>query len=422
MLKLYRFLVNFFFPLVTIIIFLRTFFYKEDKVRYKEKLFASSLNILKKSEKKLIWFHAASIGEIKSIVPLIKKFDNEGSYEFLITTQTLSSAGLIKKIFNKQNIIHRFFPIDRPKLIKIFLDGWSPSIAIFVESEIWPNFINQIKIKKIPLILLNARITKKTFLKWNTVPKTAKEIFSNFDLCLSSSIQTQEYLQKLNVKNIKYLGNLKLAGEVIVNNKVPIINNDLNKRFFWCALSTHNKENLFCLNVHRILKNTFSNLTTIIIPRHINKVKSVQSVCKKLNLENQILSNDEKIDEKKDIIIINSYGNTSKYLKLCKSVFIGKSLIKKLEKVAGQNPIEAAKLGCKIYSGPYIYNFQEIYELLKKNDISEIINSENELSNKISIDFKTTSKDKDTKIKIINDLGDKILVDTHAEVNKILIK
>ena len=422
MLKLYRFLVNFFFPLVTIIIFLRTFFNKEDKVRYKEKLFESALNIIKSPGKKLIWFHAASIGEIKSVVPLIKKFDNDGDYEFLITTQTLSSAGLIKKIFNKQNVIHRFFPIDRPKLIKIFLDGWSPSVALFVDSEIWPNFITQIKIKKIPLILLNARITKKTFSKWNTVPKTAKEIFSNFDLCLSSSVQTKEYLQKLNVKNIKYLGNLKLAGEAIIDNKAPIINKGLNERLFWCALSTHNKENLFCLNVHRILKNTYSNLTTIIIPRHINKVKGVQSICKKLNLENQILSNDEKIDDKKDIIIINSYGNTSKYLNLCKSVFIGKSLIKKLKNVAGQNPIEAAKLGCKIYSGPYVYNFQEIYELLKENDISEIINSENELSNKLSIDFKSTNKDKDTKIKIINDLGDKILLETHSEINKILIK
>ena len=163
-------------------------------------------------------------------------------------------------------------------------------------------------------------------------------------------------------------------------------------------------------------------MTTIIIPRHINKVKNVQSICKKLNLENQILSNDEKIDENKDIIIINSYGNTSKYLNLCKSVFIGKSLIKKLKNVAGQNPIEAAKLGCKIYSGPYVYNFQEIYELLKKNDISEIINSENELSNKLSIDFKTNNKEKNTKIKRINDLGDKILLETHSEINKILIK
>ena len=116
-----------------------------------------------------------SIGEIKSIVPLVKKFDNDGNYEFLITTQTLSSAGLIKKIFNKQNIIHRFFPIDRPKLIKIFLDGWSPSIALFVDSEIWPNFITQMKDQKIPLILLNARITKKTFSKWNTVPKFLKK-------------------------------------------------------------------------------------------------------------------------------------------------------------------------------------------------------------------------------------------------------
>ena len=163
MLLIYRYLINIFFPLIIIIIFFRTWFNKEDKKRFKEKLFSSSFNITKNHNKKLIWFHAASIGELKSIIPLIKKLNEKNKFEFLITTVTLSSARLItKELLNEKNTIHRFFPIDKPSLIKKFLDNWSPNLIVFVDSEIWPNFILNIKKRNIPLVLLNGRITKKT--------------------------------------------------------------------------------------------------------------------------------------------------------------------------------------------------------------------------------------------------------------------
>ena len=171
MLLIYRYLINFFFPIIIIIIFFRSLFNKEDKDRFKEKLFSSSFNITKDYNKELIWFHAASIGELKSIIPLIKKLNEKNKFEFLITTVTLSSANLIKKeLLNEKNIIHRFFPIDKSNLVQRFLDSWSPNLIIFVDSEIWPNFILNIKQRNIPLILLNGRITKKTFLRWNLVP------------------------------------------------------------------------------------------------------------------------------------------------------------------------------------------------------------------------------------------------------------
>mgnify|MGYP001311899443 FL=1 len=423
MLLIYRYLTNIFFPLIIIIIYLRTQIKKEDKIRFKEKLFSSSFNINKNPKKKLIWFHAASIGELKSIIPLVKKLNKKNEYEFLITTVTLSSSRLIEsELLSEKNIIHRFFPFDKHELVKKFLKSWSPNLIIFVDSEIWPNFILEIRRKDIPLILLNGRITKKTFLRWSLIPKTAEKIFQSFQLCLPSSNESKNYLEKLKVKKIKYYGNLKLCSE-----NISISLNSKNKKTltnhkFWCAVSTHKEEDIFCLNTHLKIKKIHNNIITIIIPRHIDRAKSIQASCKNFNLNSQILSEGESIQTNKEIIIVNSYGVIPNYLSLCKSVFIGKSMIKKLEAVGGQNPIEAAKLGCKIYHGPYIYNFQEIYELFKKNKIAETIYNDNELATKISNDLERSFKIKNEKIEIIDNLGKEILNDTYNELIKMIGK
>jgi len=423
MLLIYRYLINIFFPLIIIITFFRTWFNKEDKNRFKEKLFSSSFNIIKNHNKKLIWFHAASIGELKSIMSLIKRLNEKNQFEFLITTVTLSSSYLIsKELLNEKNITHRFFPIDKLSLVKKFLDNWSPDLIIFVDSEIWPNFILEIKKKDIPLVLLNARITRKTFLKWNLIPKVAEKVFQSFALCLPASNESKKYLEKFKVKNIKYFGNLKLASE----NKIHILNDGnkeiLNISKFWCAVSTHKEEDIFCLKTHLKIKAIHKDIITIIIPRHIDRVQNIKVSCKQLNLNCQILSGDELIKNGKEIIIINSYGMTSNYLELCKSVFIGKSMMEKLKNVGGQNPIEAAKLKCKIYHGPYVYNFQEIYDLFNKHKISEKIHNEDELANKISMDLSQSSKITNEKIEIINNLGKKILNDTCNELDKMINK
>ena len=145
MLLIYRYLINIFFPIIIIIIFLRKWFNKEDKIRFKEKLFSSAFNVRKNHNKKLIWLHTASIGELKSIMPLIKRLNKKNQFEFLVTTVTLSSSYLIsKELLNDKNITHRFFPIDKLSLVKKFLNRWSPNLIIFVDSEIWPNFILEI--------------------------------------------------------------------------------------------------------------------------------------------------------------------------------------------------------------------------------------------------------------------------------------
>ena len=417
MLLIYRSLVNILFPLIIIIVSFRTWIKKEDKKRYKEKLFASAFKISRNYNKKLIWFHVASIGELKSIIPLIKKLNNDLKFDFLITSVTLSSAQLFFDEFkNEQNITHRFFPIDKSNLVNKFLNSWFPNLVVFIDSEVWPNFLLEINKRKIPLILLNGRITQKTFLKWNLIPKTAQKVFRTFDKCFPASNESKKYLEKLNVKNIKYFGNLKLTNENKINNLSLYNQEILNKKKIWCAVSTHEGEDVFCLKTHLNIKKRYKNIVTIIIPRHINKAKKIKLNCEKLDLKSQILSDDALIKENSEIIIINSYGVISKYLNFCKSVFMGKSMLKELEAVSGQNPIEAARLGCKIYHGPYVYNFKEIYQLLNQYKISEEILDETELSNKLIFDLNEVKEVNRENVKLINNLGNEILNSAYDEL------
>ena len=420
MLIIYRSIINILFPIIIIFVLVRTLLNKEDKVRFKEKLFSSSFNVLRDKKKKLIWFHAASIGELNSIIPLVNKLNKEREFDFLITTTTLSSSNLMKqKLFRDKNIIHRFLPIDKLSLVKKFLDEWSPNLIFFVDSEIWPNFLLEIKKRYLPIVLLNARITKKTFLRWNLIPKSAAKIFDTFTICLSSSKESKKYLDKLNVKNTKYYGNLKLTLENISNNLDNKNKEILKNNKFWCAVSTHEKEDVFCLKTHLEIKKIHQNIKTIIIPRHLDRVKKIKTIGEKLSLKTQILSDSQLIDDNKEIIVINSYGVISNYLSFCKSVFIGKSMIKKLKHVSGQNPIEAAKLGCKIYHGPYVYNFKEIYDQLNEYGISSKVEDEIELANNLTDDFNKLDKINKNQLDIINNLGIKILNDTYNEINKI---
>ncbi len=420
MIIIYKFITTVTYPLLIFIIFLRKVLKKEDNVRYKEKIFSKHFNIKRNKNSKLIWFHAASIGELKSIFPILNELKNENeSFEFLITTVTLSSGNLAKKeIENYSNVHHRFFPLDINFLIKKFLHGWQPNIIFLVDSEIWPNLILNANQLKIPIALINGRITKKTFKKWKLFKNIAKKIFSSFSLCLSSSNESKTYLEELGANNIYNLGNIKLVNK---NAFKETSSNEimLTKLKYWCVTSTHKGEERFCLETHKILKEDHGNIITIIAPRHINRVNEIKKLCDEFSLESQILNSDQKIQEGKEIIIINSFGILSKFFKYSKSVFMGKSLFKKFIQEGGQNPIEAAQLGCKVYHGPYIYNFKEIYDILKENLISQEINDSKELAKYINQDFE--KKGDNIQISnLVRNLGQKTLTDTMKQINLFL--
>ena len=206
MLIIYRFLINLVFLLSPIILIFRLLKKKENIKRFKEKFCFFSE---KRGKGKLLWFHGASVGEIQSVIPLIEKFEKKKEIKkILITSNTLSSSTIIQK-YKFKKTIHQFFPIDTNILSEKFLEYWKPSAAFFIDSEIWPNTIFNLDKKKIPIIVLNGRLTKNTFNKWKKVPKFAKSIFNKIKLCFSSSNESFYYLKKLGVKTIKFSGNLK---------------------------------------------------------------------------------------------------------------------------------------------------------------------------------------------------------------------
>ena len=368
MILVYRIFTTILYPFLLIFIYYRKILKKEDQKRFKEKVLISHFNVVKKDNEKLIWFHAASIGEFKSIIPIINQLKiTYKNLRFLVTTTTLSSGKLAEIEFKKlENVEHRYFPLDIPFLIDRFLLLWKPDKIFLVDSEIWPNLILSSKKYKIPIAIINARLTSKTFSKWMFFSRYAKKIFGIFDLCICSNIETKNYLEKLCVKNIHFKGNIKLIDEINEKEIININENFLMKKKIWFAASTHKDEDVFCMKTHLKLKKKFKDIVTIIAPRHIERSKRIKSLTENFKLTSQILDKDNLILEDKEIIIINYFGALKDYFKCAKSVFIGKSTIKKYRNSGGQNPIEAAKLNCKIYHGPYVYNFEEIYEFLEK--------------------------------------------------------
>jgi len=409
MLIVYRFLINLVFLLSPLIIIYRLIEKKEDVVRFKEKLgFFNE----KKIAGKLIWFHGASVGELQSIVPLIEILEKNSSIrQILITSNTLSSSKVLKT-HNFKKVVHQFFPIDSNFLIKKFLKYWKPSKAIFIDSEFWPNTILNLKDKKIPIILINGRITRKTYRRWARFSDFSRKLFSNFSLCLSSSKESVKFLKKLNFKNIKFIGNLKYSQSKLekftINENIKEI---IKKKNIWCASSTHDPEEKFIADTHIILKKKIKNLLTIIIPRHIERCPEIKKNLEKKKLKVQLDKPKKKISTNTDIYLVNSYGETKKFYKICNNIFLGGSLINH----GGQNPLEAARYGCSIISGPNVQNFREIFEFLKKNKICRYIIKKNELVDHLNISFgkKNSSKKIQKKIKFI---GNKILQNTYKEI------
>ena len=422
MLQVYKFLTIFLYPILVILVYFRSVFNKEDKIRFKEKIFSTHFKVLKDNKKKLVWFHAASIGECLSIIPLIDELHNKHTnINFLITTVTLSSSRLLEKKLNQyQHIVHRFFPLDLESLAESFLRNWNPDLVCFVDSEIWPNFLFKIKEKKIPLLLLNARLTKKSFNKWKIVLNFAEKVFNNFDLCLAASDESKNNLKELHIQNLKYFGNLKYSSKSISSELADSNKKILNNFKTWCAASTHNGEELIVLKTHLEIKKQYKNILTIIIPRHIDRSNHIKNLSIKFNLNAQILNNDSLINTNTEILIVNSFGVLSKYFNYCKNVFIGKSFIAKLKNVGGQNPIEAAKLGCKIYYGPFVYNFHEIYNHLETHGMAEKVNDELELAYKITQNFKNQETKNQQQVDLLNNYGEKILKETVLELDKYL--
>jgi len=415
----YRFFTYLFYPFAPIYLYFRKIRKKEDSISYREKL--SKIKI-SREEGFLIWFHVASVGEAMSILPLIESCMGEKKInKILLTSITLSSGKILKKRFNQNaKVIHQFLPLDISVWTSKFLEHWKPNLSIFIDSEIWPNLISQISEKKIPLLLINARITKKSFKRWKLIISFAKKIFEKFDLCIVSNKESENFLKILGAKNIKNYGNLKFSN----------IKNDLNKKldsdFFnkiknrkiWCAASTHPTEEILCARSHLKIKESYNNILTIIIPRHIDRIEKIRKELSNLNLKIVLYSKLDQIDINTDILLIDTYGEASIFYNISKYVFVGKSTIKSLIMDSGQNPIEPARLGCKIFHGPNVSNFVEIYEYLRTLGVTKQVNNSNELSISLIEEFAENKGEKSNIKEEIDNYGQNILNNVIEELKK----
>ena len=409
---LYNILANLAIVISPIIIVYRILRGKEDIKRVGEKFCIYSQ---KKTNKK-IWIHAASVGELMSIVPIIRSLEkNKKIKNILLSTSTTSSAKIFKKLKLKKTL-HVYFPLDNKFIVKRFIKYWSPELAIFIDSEIWPNMFNNLHLNNIPIILMNARITKNSFNKWQTFPKFAKQIFGKISLALPQNLETLKYLKILNVKNIKIAGNLKYYGQK--NNQddvVKLLKNKFKNFKVWCAASTHNNEEILIGNLHKKLKKKERKLITIIIPRHINRTNKIINDLNNIDLNCVTHSSNQKLKQNTDIYLVDSYGESSRFYNLTNISFVGGSIINR----GGQNPLEPARLGNYIINGPNVKNFKEIYAFLNNLKMSSSTSNILKMEDIILKRLKTKIPNKNIKkiIKIGNDVLEKNLF----YINKYLI-
>ena len=414
MFLIYQILIFLVILLSPLIILIRVFKNKEHNSRFKEKFCLFSQL---RGSGKLIWFHGSSVGEILSLLPLVEELEkNKKIKKILITSSTLSSSFVLKR-YKYKKIIHQFFPIDFNFFSKKFLNYWKPSMAIFVESEIWPATFSEIKKRKIPLILINARITNKTFKKWMKIKTFANDIFQKIDIAYPQNQETAKYLEKLGVRTIKKIGNLKFCENK--QDKNEKIDKDLYSRIknrkLWCASSTHADEEILCTKVHLKLKKKYKNLLTIIIPRHVNRIGEIIKKLERLKVNIILQSSNKIVNNNTDVYLVDSYGETKKFYKICKTVFLGGSLIKH----GGQNPIEPARLSSTIIHGPHIQNFKEVYKLFYQKKISYEVKDINSFTTILDRSF-SKSNITNNRYSKIRKIGAIILSNTVIEINNLL--
>jgi 3-deoxy-D-manno-octulosonic-acid transferase len=269
--------------------------------------------------------------------------------------------------------------------------------------------------QSIKKILLNARVSKRSYRKWKLLGKFSKNLFKKFDYTFPQNLESKRYLKKLEVKKVRFLGNLKFSQKKILNDKLDqkLIKLIRTKKV-WCAASTHDGEENICLKVHNKLIRKYKNLMLIIIPRHIVRVNSILKDIYALNLKPHLHSNKGETDPKTNVYLVDTYGETELFFNLCKNVFIGKSLTA----FGGQNPLEPARHNCSIIHGPNVSNFTEIYEFLDKKKISIKVKNESQLYSKI---YKLIGRKNSVNIKDkINFIGLKILNKNLMEIKSLI--
>ena len=357
MVKIYQIIGILFLPLIIVNIFIRIYRDKEDRVRFVERF--GKPTIKKNNEKKILWIHAASIGEFKSSDLIIERYHKV--FDILVTTTTKSSADYIEE-FYKNKVVHQYIPFDVSIWCSRFLNFWKPNLILWIESDIWPNMLKKIREKNINCLYLNARISPNSFKKWKNAKNFYKNSLKNFNKIFAQSTDDKKRIHELTNLQIDYIGNLKLA-----KSKLNSVTNREQSNIIMIA-STHSNEEI---EIIKSIKKTIRefNLKIYLAPRHPERINTIKQ---ELNKEGFSISLESKKDvEENNIVIIDSFGKLDQYFKISNLVILGGSFLKN---IGGHNPIEAACYGCVVISGKYVDNWTNIYEDMVKANSCIIVN------------------------------------------------
>lgn len=336
---------------------------KEDIKRFNERVGRS---VLKRPEGRLVWMHGASVGETLSMLPLIHKLlELYPELNIMVTSGTITSADLMAKRL-PERAFHQYIPIDNPFFTTRFIKHWHPDLALWFESELWPAMLSSIKRKNIPLILVNGRISNKSFKRWQQFDYISKELLGCFTFCLGQSEEDAYRLRLLGAKDSACLGNLKYAGinPPVDAAKKAEVQKQIGSRTLWVASSTHNDEEVRIAKAHQNMKKEIPDLITLIAPRHPNRGEEIQKQISELGLKAALRSQNQKINEDTDIYIADTIGEVGIWYDMSPLVFIGGSLIPH----GGQNFIEPSRMRCAVIVGPHMHNFTDAMNRAKKAD------------------------------------------------------
>ena len=308
----------------------------------------------------LIWAHGASVGEMLAIIPLVEGLRARG-FNVLVTSGTVTSTRLAERRL-PEGAIHQFVPLDAPRFIDRFLDHWRPSLVLLAESDLWPNLIMTCSDAGIPLILVNARMSNRSFTRWRYVPRTIRALLSRFDLCMAQSQGDADRYSELGAPRVSITGNLKLdvPAPPVDAQKFAALRTAVGDRPVIAAASTHPGEEALIIEAHRRLRGSFPGLVSVIAPRHPERGPGIVDIATVAGLAALTRARGFLPDRGTDIYIVDTIGELGLIYRLAPTVFMGGSLVRH----GGQNPIEAAKLGAAILHGPHVWNFKEIYAAL----------------------------------------------------------
>ncbi|HEY6254959.1 MAG TPA: 3-deoxy-D-manno-octulosonic acid transferase [Xanthobacteraceae bacterium] len=308
----------------------------------------------------LVWVHGASVGELLAVIPLVERIRSK-EFAVLCTSGTVSSA-LVAEQRLPAAVIHQFVPVDAPRFVQRFFDHWQPDLALFVESDLWPNLIITAKARNVPLILVNGRVSERSFNRWRIVPSTIGALLRRFDLCLAQSAGHAARYRDLGAPRITTTGNLKLDVPEPPADAAALaaLRAAVGDRPTIAAASTHAGEETALIEAHRRLRNTFPRLLTIIAPRHPDRGPGIVEIANAAGLSTALRSRGAQPGPTDDIYVVDTMGELGLVYRLAPIVFVGGSLASH----GGQNPIEPIKLGAAILHGPHVWNFSEIYAAL----------------------------------------------------------